>query len=62
MKIEELLDELNLVYYGYDEDNNAIVSKIDTNEALAEFAKIIEALDKNKIAHTVENMTYIQLD
>jgi hypothetical protein len=62
MKVEELLDELNLVYYGYDEDNNAIVSKIDSNESLAEFTKIIEALDKNKVAHTIANVTYIKLD
>lgn len=61
MNIEELLEELNLVYYGYDEDDNALVTRIDSNEALAEFTRIIEALDRNNISYTVENMTYIKL-
>lgn len=62
MKIEELLEELNLVYYGYDDDDKALVTKIDSNESLAEFTRIIEALDKNNIAHTVVNVTYIKID
>lgn len=61
MNIEKLLDELNLVYYGYDEDDNALITRVDSNEALAEFTRIIEALDKNNIAYTVENVTYIKL-
>lgn len=62
MDINQLIKELNLVYYGYNEDEKAFISWIDTTEALHEFNNLVDKLKENSINHEVVNTGYIKID
>ena len=62
MKIEEMVAELNLVYFGYNEEKKELVCRMECNQAIAEFTKINEALEKYNIPFTIININYIKID
>lgn len=59
MCIEKVIEELKLLYYGYNEDKKVFTSRYDSSAAINEFTKIIDTLDRNSISYEIENMSYI---
>ena len=62
MNIVNIKRELNLIYYGYDEENKAFLTKIDSSVAIKEFPKILEKLEEYKINYNIVNMSYIKVE
>jgi hypothetical protein len=62
MDINEIKKELKLIYYGYDENEKAFITRIDSNEAISEFTKILDKLEACKVSYDVVNMSYIKIN
>jgi len=62
MSICDVKKELNLIYYGYDEENKAFLTKMDSSTAIREFTKILEKLEEYQINYNIVNMSYIKID
>lgn len=62
MKIEEIIQELQLKYFTYDAHKKELKSSGEGNETIAEFTKINDVLEKYKVAYTIININYIVID
>lgn len=62
MNMNDIKKELNLIYYGYDEENKAFLTKMDSSITIAEFTKLLEKLEEYNISYNVKNMSYIEVD
>lgn len=62
MDIEEIVNELNLEYYGYNENDKAFVTSTDCQGTFSEFNKITEKLDELKISYEIVNYSYIKVE
>ena len=62
MKIEEIIQEIQLKYFTYDTHKKTLICKNEGNEAIAEFTKINDVLEKYKVAYTIININYIVID
>jgi len=61
MDVKEVVRELNLEFYGYNEDKKALVTWTDCQGTFSEFNKITEKLDELKINYEVVNYSYIKV-
>jgi len=61
MDIKEVIKELDLEFYGYNEDEKALVTWTDCQGTFSEFNKITEKLDELKISYEVVNYSYIEI-
>lgn len=62
MDVYDIKRELNLIYYGYDEKDNAFLTTMDTSMTIREFTKILEKLEEYKITYKIKNMSYIKVN
>ena len=62
MDIKEVVRELNLEYYGYNEDDKSFITRTDCQGTFSEFAKITEKLDELKISYEVVNYSFIKIN
>jgi len=61
MNIEEVLKELKLLYFTYDDLHKLFLKRIDGEESLCEFNRIVNKLTEHDIGYKILNTKCILL-